>query len=138
MKSERIEEIVHRYEAMTDVFILCVDRDGVEDRRRKLDGLEETFGNGRVFYAENAWEELETWVLAGLRLPERWRWAAVRAEISVKERYFEVLAKRRGVDDAPGGGRKPLAEKAARKIDTIRQKCPEDFDALALRIKANG
>ena len=138
MKSERIEEIVHRYEAMTDVFILCVDRDGVEDRRRKLDGLEETFGNGRVFYAENAWEELETWVLAGLRLPERWRWADVRAEISVKERYFEVLAKRRGVDDAPGGGRKPLAEKAARKIDTIRQKCPEDFDALALRIKANG
>ena len=40
MKSERIVEIVNRYEAMTDVFILCVDRDGVEKRRRKLDGLE--------------------------------------------------------------------------------------------------
>ena len=136
MKSERISEIVNRYEAMTDVFILCVDRDGVAERRRKLDGLEEAFGNGRVFYAENAWEELETWVLAGLKLPDRWRWADVRAEISVKERYFDVLAKRRRVVDAPGGGRKRLAEEAARQIGAIRQKCVEDFDALARRIEA--
>ena len=135
-KSRRIAEIVHRYEAMTDVFILCVDRDGVEERRRKLDGLERRFGDDRVFFAENAWEELETWVLAGLKLPMKWHWADVRAEISVKERYFDVLARRRGVADAPGGGRKPLAEEAARQIGTIRQRCPQDFDALARRIEA--
>lgn len=135
MKSERIAEIVNRYEAMTDVFILCVDRDGVEERRRKLDGLERRFGDARVFLAENAWEELETWVLAGLKLPKQWRWADVRAEISVKERYFDVLARRRGVGDAPGGGRKPLAEEAARQIGAIRQKCVDDFDTLARRLE---
>ena len=136
MKSKRIAEIVDRYDAMTDVFILCVDRDGVAERRRKLDGLERRFGDDRVFFAENAWEELETWVLAGLRLPKKWQWADVRAEISVKERYFDVLARRRGVADAPGGGRKPLAEEAGRQIGPIRQKCVEDFDALARRIEA--
>ena len=135
-KSERIAGIVSRYEAMTDVFILCVDRDGMAARRQKLDRLEAKFRNRRVFFAENAWEELETWVLAGLKLPDRWRWADVRAEISVKERYFDVLAKRRRVVDAPGGGRKPLAEEAARQIGAIRQKCVEDFDALARRIEA--
>ena len=136
MKSDRIADIVDRYEAMTDVFILCVDRDGVEERRRKLNGLERRFRNGRIFFAVNAWEELETWVLAGLKLPKKWRWADVRAEISVKERYFDVLVRRRGVADAPGGGRKPLAEEAARQIGTIRQKCPQDFDALARHIEA--
>ena len=136
MKPERIEEIVDRYDAMTDVFILCVDRDGVEARRGRLDRLEARFGSGRIFYAENAWEELETWVLAGLNLPAGWRWADVRAEVSVKERYFDVLAKRSGVFDAPGGGRKPLAEVAARQIGVIRQKCVDDFDALARRIEA--
>ena len=135
LKPDRIAEIVNRYEAMTDVFILCVDRDGVENRRRKLDGLERRFGNDRWFFAENAWEELETWLLAGLKLPKKWRWADVRAEISVKERYFDMLAKRRSVTDAPGGGRKPLAEEASRQIGAIRRKCVEDFNALAQRIE---
>ena len=135
-KPERVSEIVERYEAMTDVFILCVDRDGNEGRRQRLDQLEEEFGNGRTFFAENAWEELETWVLAGVELPTSWRWADVRAEVQVKERYFDVLVGERGLGDHPGGGRKPLAEEAARRLDAIRQKCREDFDALARRIEA--
>ena len=121
---------------MTDIFILCVDRDGREGRRRRLNELEQEFGNGRVFFAENAWEELETWVLAGLDLPAEWRWAEIRAEVQVKERYFDVLAGQRGLGDHPGGGRKPLAEEAAQRIAAIRQKCPDDFDALAHRIEA--
>ena len=135
-KSERVSEIVERYEAITDIFILCVDRDGEEGRRRRLDQLEQEFGNGHVFLAENAWEELETWVLAGLDLPADWPWADVRGEVHVKERFFEVLAGQRGVDDHPGGGRKPLAEEAAGRLAAIRRKCPEDFDTLARRIEA--
>ena len=50
LKSERILEIVSRYEGMTEIFILCVDRDGVATRRRRLDRLEGEFGNGRVFH----------------------------------------------------------------------------------------
>jgi hypothetical protein len=133
LKPERISEIIERYDAMTKIFILCVDRDGVQHRRQQLDALEVRFGGGRVFLAENAWEEIETWTLAGLDLPSDWRWSSVRGEISVKERYFDVLAKQRGVADGPGGGRKTLGEEAARRIDAIRVKCPEDFDALARR-----
>lgn len=136
LKSERILEIVSRYEGMTEIFILCVDRDGVATRRLSLDRLEEEFGNGRVFIAENAWEELETWVLAGVDLPRGWRWADVRSEVQVKERYFDVLAQERRVADGPGGGRKALGEEAARRIPAIRQKCREDFDHLAGRLGA--
>ncbi len=136
MKPDRLAEIFERYDGMTDIFILCVDRDGSVARRERLDQLEQQFGNGRVFLAENAWEELETWVLAGIDLPADWRWADVRAEVHVKERYFDILAGQRGVADHPGGGRKTLAEEAAPRINVVRQKCPEDFDALARRIEA--
>ena len=135
LKSERLSEIFERYDGMVDIFILCVDRDGNAARRQRLDQLEQQLGNDSVFLAENAWEELETWVLAGLDLPDDWRWAEVRAEVHVKERYFEVFADQRGVGDHPGGGRGPLAQEAARRIAAIRQKCREDFDNLANRIE---
>ena len=136
LKSDRVREIVERYEGMTDIFILCVDRDGIVGRRQRLDALENEFGSDRAFLAENAWEEVETWTLAGLTLPANWRWSQVRAEVSVKERYFDVLARQRGVADTPGGGRKRLGKEAARHVVTIRQKCPEDFDRLARRVEA--
>ena len=135
LKSERISEIVNRYDGMTNNFILCVDRDGIEGRRHRLAALENEFGQGRTFIAENAWEELETWVLAGLDLPRGWRWADIRSEIQVKERYFDVLARERGVADGPGGGRRALGEQAAQRVGAIRQKCREDFDSLADRLE---
>ena len=136
LKSERMAEVVGKHRGMTDIFILCVDRDGDTNRRQSLDRLEAKFDDGQTtFLAENAWEELETWVLAGLDLPAGWHWQTVRAEIQVKETYFEPLVEQRNVSQAPGGGRKPLAEEAARRIDAIRQKCPEDFDALARRLE---
>ena len=85
MKSDRISEIVGRYKGMMDIFILCVDRDGEKGRRQRLDQIETEFGDVQIFLAENAWEELETWVLAGLNLPTDWDWKTVRAEVQVKE-----------------------------------------------------
>ena len=134
LKSERIAEVVAQHGGMTDILILCVDRDGEIGRRQRLDQIEGEFGGDRVFLAENAWEELETWTLAGLRLPTEWRWQDVRAEVHVKEHYFNVLAQRRGVANTPGGGRKVLGKQAARQITDIRRKCQEDFDALANRL----
>ena len=133
---ERLEEIIRQYEGTADVFILCVDRDGTLGRRQRLDDIEAEFGNGQIFLAENAWEEIETWVLAGLDLPADWSWKDVRAEVHVKETYFEPLSDRRGLSDSPGGGRQVLGEEASRRISTIRLKCPEDFDALAQRLEA--
>ena len=63
LKSERLSQIVERRQGWADIFILCVDRDGEVGRRQRLDQLENQFGPG--FLAENAWEEIETWVLAG-------------------------------------------------------------------------
>lgn len=135
LKAERIAAVVKNHEGMTDIFILCVDRDGDTNRRQRLNVLEEEFGAGRTFFAENAWEELETWLLAGMDLPNDWRWQDVRAEVSVKEKYFNPLAKQRGVLSTPGEGRDVLGKEAARNIPVIRQKCPEDFDALAQRLE---
>ena len=89
LKTERLQEVVEQYRGMVDVFVLCVDRDGLVGRRDRLEQIEETFGNGRTFLCENAWEELETWLLAGLALPKEWRGRDVRAAVDVKERYFE-------------------------------------------------
>ena len=138
LKLERIAAIVHDNLGMTDLFVLCVDRDGVTGRRQRLDAIEAQiqaqFGDRVRFLAENAWEELETWVLAGLDLPREWRWRDVRAEIHVKEQYFEPLAAQRGLSGATGDGRKALAEEASRHVRAIRRKCPEDFDSMARRL----
>ena len=85
------------------------------------------------FPAENAWEEIETWVLAALDLPSKWKWTDVRAEVDVKELYFEKLADMRGLLRI--SRRKILGEEASRRIPAIRQKCPEDFDSLARRLE---
>ena len=139
LKLERIVEIVGQEASMRDMLILCVDRDGEVGRRQRLDYIEteiqDRFGDRVHFLAVNAWEELETWVLAGLDLPSDWRWQDVRAEVNVKEQYFEPLAAQRGLAGATGGGRRALAEEASRRIPAIRRKCPEDFDALAVRLE---
>ena len=134
LKSERLTEVVEQHRGMTDIFILCVDRDGEVGRRQRLDQLEKEFGP--TLLAENAWEEVETWALAGFDLPSSWRWADVRAEVQVKERYFEPLAALRGLSDSPGGGRKVLGGEASHRVNAIRLKCPEDFDTLAGRLEA--
>lgn len=97
--------------------------------------MEDEFGPSRTFLAECAWEEIETWALAGLNLPSDWNWVDVRTEIQGKETYFDVFARERGVADGLGGGREVLGKEAARYIAKIRQRCPEDFDALAQRLE---
>lgn len=129
-------EIVQQYRGMTDIFVLCVDRDGIAGRRQQLDSIEGKFESETVFLSENAWEEIETWVLAGLTLLKGWRWTDVRSEVQVKETYFEPLARQRELHHTPGNGRKRLALEAARNITAIRQKCHE-FDSLAKRLESS-
>ena len=133
LKSENIRKVRERY-SMDDVFILCVDRDCDLNRRDRLDQLETEFGPS--LFTVNAWEEIETWALAGLALPNEWQWTEVRGECDVKERFFEPFAELMGVSDRPSGGRDVLGPQASRNINAIRQKCPEDFDALARRLES--
>jgi hypothetical protein len=140
LKWERIEEILRRYRYQVDLFLLCVDRDGEAGRRDQLDRLERqaatSLGEGCLLLAENAWQELEVWTLAGHDFLPGWRWAAIRAERDPKERYFAQLARQRTLLLEPGGGRKTLSEEAARRYGRIRRRCPQDIAALEDRIRA--
>ena len=62
LKSERLFEVVDRYRGMVDVYVLCVDRDGVKGRRQRLDAIEGEFSVGRPFLVAR---RLEALVAAG-------------------------------------------------------------------------
>lgn len=135
----RIQQVLGRYRGMVDIFLLIVDRDGVEGRRAALDNLEQrakqALDPGRIFLAENAWQEVEVWILAGINLLPGWDWKAIRAEVHPKERYFDPIAQQRGVSSQPAGGRKVLAAEAARRFNRILQLCQEDVAALRSRLE---
>jgi len=137
LKWEKIQEIIERY-PMVDLFLLCVDRDGYPGRRKSLDNIEVAAGNiltnNKLFLAENAWQEIEVWVLAGHKLPKTWTWKKIRADINPKENFYLPYAKQLGVVNLPSEGRKELAEAAARQYPRILQLCPEDIQALHTRL----
>ncbi len=133
----RIKEIVERY-PMVDLFLVCVDRDGEKGRRESLDHLEreaEKILGGRKLFGENAWQELEVWLLAGHDLPAKWSWKKIRQELHPKETYYLPFAERQGVLEEPAEGRKTLARQAAARYSRIRQLCPEDVAVLEQRIR---
>ncbi len=140
LKWERIQEIIERYKGMVNLFLLCVDRDGKSGRKIVLTNLEQQAANiltsGRLLLAENAWQEIEVWVLAGHDLSSDWNWQVIRDEVNPKETYFLPFATQRKLLDAPGEGRKTLAEEAARRYDRIRQLCPEDIADLEDRVRS--
>ena len=128
LKWDNIEKIIDKYR-MVDLFLLCVDRDGVESRKESLNHIEqkarEILPSDKSFFAENAWQEIEVWVLAGHKLPLEWNWQEIRNENNPKEIYFEPFAKQRNLTDEPGRGRKTLAQEAAKEYHRVRQLCPE-------------
>ncbi len=138
LKWERIQEIIERYQWLVNLFLLCVDRDGMAGRKVALDGLEakavEFLTAETFFLAENAWQEIEVWVLAGHSLPKEWSWKDIRQERDPKELYFLPIAAERNLLNEPGEGRKTLSQEAARRYDRIRQLCSEVAD-LERRIK---
>ncbi len=135
---EQLAEIIDRYSYRVELFLLCVDRDGNPTRRQRLDQLEQEAASmlygGKQFLAENAWQEIEVWILAGHELPGDWGWQEIREEVNPKERYFLPFAQQRGLLDEPGEGRKTLAKEAAGRYVRIRQLCPE-VDTLEQRIQ---
>ncbi|MBN2007578.1 MAG: hypothetical protein JXA21_29805 [Anaerolineae bacterium] len=133
---ERLAEVFDEH-PMVDLFLLCVDRD-CEERRRDALNMRETWARkdyNCALIAENAWQELEVWVLAGHNLPQEWAWEAIRAECNPKEAYFMPFAEGRQVSNTPGDGREILAKEAARRYDRIKRLCPEDIAALEDRLR---
>lgn len=137
---EAIRSILDMY-PMIDLFLLLVDRDGESGRRLTLNNIEcqaADYMNDphRKLLAENAWQELEVWVLAGLdNLPGDWSWTAIRSEIDPKETYFLPYARRHGLTESPGEGRKTLGDQAAKYYRRLRSLCVEDLQSLESNIK---
>ena len=94
---ELLSEIVDSNRWRVDLFLLCVDRDAEASRRDRLSTIEQhfksTLGPGKIMACENAWQELEVWVLAGHDLLDGWRWADIRQHRDPKEAYFEELVR---------------------------------------------
>lgn len=150
LKKERISQIVKERRHDVDLFIECIDRDcqhegnpaAQQDRRKALDFIE---GHIRkefptsTFLAENAIEEIEVWVLAGLDFRARfpgWKWQDIRTDCNPKETYCEPLAKQLGVFTEPGNGRHRLGLQAARQYaKKLRVLCREDLLALEERVR---
>jgi hypothetical protein len=134
---ERIAEIIAMY-PMVRIFLLIVDRDGVAGRRQALNALEaqaaEVLGQERILLAENAWQEIEVWALAGQTLPRRWSWQAIRREVHPKEAYFVPVAEERGLTEEPGQGRATLGREAAANYQRVRSRCQEDVVNLETRL----
>jgi hypothetical protein len=141
LKWERISEIIDRYRKMINLFLLIVDRDCVSGRRERLNQIEQEAatalnGTDRIFLAENAWQEVEVWPLAGCeKLPKGWKWAAIRSECHPKETYYDEFAKLREVYSSPYQGRDTLSREAAKNYKRIRSLCTEDVKALEDRIR---
>lgn len=135
----RIKEVLDRYRGMVQVFLLIVDRDGKAGRRARLDDIEqqasEELGDGLTLLAENAWQEIEVWAIAGQDLPKDWKWKEIREEPHPKEIYFEPLVKSRGLANEPGKGRTTLGREAAKNYNRVRARCQEDVEALENRLK---
>ncbi len=129
MKWDRIEEILVRYQGMIDCFLLIVDRDGDPRRKVQLEALEAharaALPTDRHFFAENAWQECEVWLLAGHDLPRDWAWKKVRDHRHPKEAYYRPFAEARGVIGEPAAGRGTLGREAAARYSRIRKLCPE-------------
>jgi len=136
LKWDNIQAILNRYQ-MVDLFLLCVDRDGKPGRQEALRKLEQEsqgfLTKRQALFAENAWQEIEVWVLAGHSLPKDWNWQDIRQEVDPKEAYFLPFAQQEGLLDTPGEGRKQLANSA--NYQRICQLCPEDVASLEGRIK---
>lgn len=132
-----VRDILESYRNSVDLFMLCVDRDGMPGREvalRRLEAL--AHEEGCHLLGENAWQELEVWALAGVEnLPPEWSWREVRAERDPKELYFKPYAISRGLGSRLAGGRQVLGQEAAGNYRRIRSRCQEVAD-LEERIAA--
>jgi hypothetical protein len=128
---ERIKQVLQKYKWAVDLFIVCVDRDdkpGRQEQLKKLEAHAQDFlgDSSKLLLAENAWQEIEVWILAGFPdLPSKWSWEEIRAARDPKEDYFLPFAQIRGVLNSPAQGRAILSQEATKKYGRICKHCPE-------------
>jgi hypothetical protein len=132
-----LENVVPLY-PMVDLFLLFVDRDGDALRSGRIASVEDRVKQqlrvGAAFLGENAWQEVEIFILAGHDLASGWSWQEVRADADVKNTYFLALAKASGTLHLPHAGRKKLMQAAIANWQRIKSRCPEDVGRILNRL----
>jgi hypothetical protein len=117
-------QLFERYRHMNLVLFLP-DADG-KDRSGEFRALEaEADGRGVRLLCCAAQQEVEVWLLAGHhdRLPSSWQ--EVRADMSVKERFFEPFLTAYGDRKRAGGGRDLLIQQTLNNYRSLLALCPE-------------
>jgi len=108
-----------------DLILFLVDADG-KDRRGEFEALErEAADRGVRLLCCAAKEEVEVWLLAGHREKLGAGWQEIRAEVSVKERFFESFLRENGNQKAAGGGREELMKETLGNYGALLRLCPE-------------
>ena len=82
----------------------------------------------KIFLAENAYQEIEVWVLAGFKEfldSKDFAWQEIIDERDPKDKYFIPFSKEKEYFDYPNDGRQELAKEAARNYHRICKMCPE-------------
>ena len=135
LQLKNINKIIDRYETEADLILLCVDRDGDPHTQAKLANLEEKVNKKlghnqklKIFLAENAYQEIEVWVLAGFKEfldSKDFAWQEIIDERDPKDKYFIPFSKEKEYFDYPNDGRQELAKEAARNYHRICKMCPE-------------
>jgi hypothetical protein len=117
-----LADIVATY-PMNDLFLVLVDRDGVE-ARQDLARVRETEHSGRLLVCL-AIEEIEVWMLAihseNLDVP----WREVREEVHPKERFAHPFLAERAPKLDPGRGRAWAMRAIAGQWRGVLERCPE-------------
>jgi hypothetical protein len=138
-----LEEEIPRDWWHFSLIIFIADADGLAENRKdefgRLEGLAAERTRPVKLLCCAAEQELETWLLSGH--PEKlkslnWLWQAVRAEVSVKERFFQPFLDRYGDPATPSQGRERLMQEALANYDGIKKRCPE-LQQLESRIRAH-
>jgi len=142
LDSETIEDVIFT-NRMVDLYLFLIDRDAEPHRHKRLRRVENDASSflrsTQDFFAGQAHQEVEVWLLAGQPdVPEALdaSWGDVREERQAKEQYYVPYVEQKTLTNAPGGGRKPLGQTAgANYADRVRQLCDE-VQALEERISA--
>ena len=128
-----LDEVFQRYDYLNPIYILVVDRDGVEGRETGVEGFRKSFGKPS-FFATCAIEEMETWLLAGCKLNSQWQWKEVRSEIKIIEGFFNRHVLAEGLSQTVGDGRQILGKRAASNLRVVLVKC-EELALLATQLE---
>ncbi|MEX0717372.1 MAG: hypothetical protein WD066_12330 [Planctomycetaceae bacterium] len=123
----RMVEHITRTYAMTDLFLLIVDRDCIETRIHQLQQREhESAAIGKTLIGCLAIEELEAWPLAvHWSRKSKVKWQDVRANCHPKEAYFEPLVEEQGWAASAGRGRKAAMRELSGSWKRLQSRCPE-------------